>query len=137
MALAMGAQGIWMGTRFIATNESYAHDNYKQKLIEIDNTGTVITLGHSGKTCRLIKNDFTDYWDAHPEEVQPFPSQLRMVGEKASVAGRENGDMTNGSCPAGQSAGLIHDVKPASELVRDIVSDAHGIISNLAKLTGE
>ncbi len=137
MALAMGAQGIWMGTRFIATEESYAHANYKQKIIDIDNTGTVVTLGHSGKTCRLIKNDFTDYWDAHPEEVRPFPGQLHHVGEKASVAGRENGDMENGSCPAGQTSGLIHDIKPAAQLVQGIVVEAHGIISNLTALAGQ
>ena len=90
MALAMGAQGIWMGTRFITTDESYAHPNYKQKIVDIDNTGTVVSKGHSGKTCRLIRNDFTDYWDSHPEEIKPFPNQLRVVGEPASVAGREH-----------------------------------------------
>jgi len=137
MALAMGAQGIWMGTRFITTEESYAHENYKQKIVDIDNTGTVITLGHSGKTCRLIRNDFTDYWNSHPEEVQPFPKQLHLTGEKASVAGRENGDMENGSCPAGQTSGLIHEIKPAAQLVRDIVTEAHGIISNLTTLAGQ
>ena len=131
MALAMGAQGIWMGTRFIATDESYAHPNYKQKIVDIDNTGTVVSKGHSGKTCRLIKNDFTDYWDSRPDEIQPFPNQLRAVGEPASIAGREHGDMANGSCPAGQTAGLIHEVKPAGQLVRDIVAEAHGVIGKL------
>ncbi|HAD24757.1 MAG TPA: hypothetical protein DCF61_03365 [Alphaproteobacteria bacterium] len=137
MALAMGAQGIWMGTRFITTEESYAHQNYKDKIVDIDINGTVITLGHSGKTCRLIKNDFTDYWDSHPEEVQPFPKQLRIAGEKASVAGRENGDMANGSCPAGQTSGLIHAVKPAAEVMRDIVEEAHAVIGKLTTMAAE
>ncbi|MBV1904553.1 MAG: nitronate monooxygenase [Pseudomonadales bacterium] len=137
MALAMGAQGIWMGTRFITTEESYAHENYKQKIVDIDLTGTIVCKGHSGKTCRLIKNDFTDYWESHPEEILPFPRQLKAVGEPASIAGRENGDMANGSCPAGQTAGLIHKVKPAGQLVQDIVAEAHGIIGKLGVMAGQ
>lgn len=137
MALAMGAQGIWMGTRFITTEESYAHENYKQKIVDIDLNGTVITLGHSGKTCRLIKNEFTDYWDSHPDEVLPFPKQLRAAGEEASIAGRENGDMVNGSCPAGQTSGLIYEVKPAAQVVRDIVAEAHGIINGLTTMAAQ
>ncbi|MBV1876764.1 MAG: nitronate monooxygenase [Pseudomonadales bacterium] len=137
MALAMGAQGIWMGTRFITTDESYAHANYKQKIVDIDITGTTVSRGHSGKTCRLIENDFTHYWDTNPEEILPFPRQLKAVGEPASIAGRENGDMANGSCPAGQTSGLIHQVKPAGQLVQDIVAEAHGIIGNLTTMAAQ
>ena len=55
-AMAFGAQGLWMGTRFIATEESFAHRNYKDKIVDTDTAGTVITTAHSGKPCRLIRN---------------------------------------------------------------------------------
>jgi enoyl-[acyl-carrier protein] reductase II len=59
-ALSFGAQGVWMGTRFIASREARAHDDYKQKIAQTDSSGTVVTRAHSGKTCRLIRNGFTD-----------------------------------------------------------------------------
>ena len=59
-ALALGAEGVWMGSRFVASIEAYAHSNYKNKIVEIDEEGTTITRCHSGKPCRLIRNKFTN-----------------------------------------------------------------------------
>ncbi|HSR56970.1 MAG TPA: nitronate monooxygenase [Candidatus Binataceae bacterium] len=61
-AIALGAQGAWMGSRFVASIEAFAHSNYKNKIVEIDEEGTTITRCHSGKPCRLIRNKFTDSW---------------------------------------------------------------------------
>jgi enoyl-[acyl-carrier protein] reductase II len=132
-ALALGAQGVWMGTRFIATREARGHDNYKQKIVDTDVAGTVITRGHSGKTTRIIRNQFSDYWAQHPEDIKPFPFQLREVGQPASVAGRIHGDVDNGVLAAGQSSGVVHDIPAAGDLVRQIVAEAEQVLSRLTK----
>ena len=130
-ALVLGAEGVWMGTRFIATAEATAHDNYKQSIVETDTAGTVVTRAHSGKPCRLIRNDFTDHWAAREGEIQPFPLQVLQVGNPASVLGRHQGDVANGVLPAGQSAGLINGVKTAEEVVNDIIDEAGVVMARL------
>ncbi len=127
-ALALGAQGVWMGTRFIATEEARGHDNYKGKIVEIDEDGTVVTRAHSGKTARIIRNDFTESWVGREADIKPFPYQLREVGEPASVRGRMEGDVANGVLAAGQSAGLIDAVKPAGQVIEDIMAEARAVL---------
>lgn len=131
-ALAFGAQGVWMGTRFIATEEALAHENYKVKLVEINETGTVVTRAHSGKTCRLVRNAFTASWEGREDEIEPYPLQALHVGHAASELGRRQGDTDNGVLPAGQSSGLIHDIKSAREVVDEIVEEAATVLERLA-----
>ena len=132
-AMAFGAQGVWFGTRFIATEESFAHHNYKDKIVNIDTAGTVVTRAHSGKTCRLIRNGYTASWEGREEEILPFPLQGRKFGHPASELGRHKGDVENGVLPAGQSSGLIHAVRPAGDVVRDIVAEAEGVLARIAR----
>jgi enoyl-[acyl-carrier protein] reductase II len=131
-SLALGATGVWMGTRFIATEEAHAHDNYKHKIASISETGTVVTRAHSGKPCRLIKNRFTEEWESRTNEIEPFPLQLLHVGKPASEIARLQGDVEHGSAPAGQGSGLIHDVPTAREVVEDIVAGARATLGRLA-----
>lgn len=123
-ALALGAQGVWMGTRFIATPESISHANYKAKIVATSVAGTTVTRAHSGKPCRLIANDFTKSWERRTSEIKPFPMQIMEVGHAASDAGRLQGDVENGVLPAGQSSGMIREVVPAGEVVRRTVAEA-------------
>src|SRR5215207_4435767 len=74
-ALALGAQGVWMGTRFIASTEARAHAAFKDKIVAIDEAGTVVTRCYSGKTMRAIRTRYTDEWEARKHELQPFPLQ--------------------------------------------------------------
>ncbi|MDI3327360.1 MAG: nitronate monooxygenase [Alicyclobacillaceae bacterium] len=127
-ALALGAEGIWMGTRFIATEEAFAHQNYKNKIVEIDGEGTVVTRAHSGKPVRMIRNRFTEEWERRSSEIQPYPLQLMNVGERAAILGRVEGDVDHGVLPAGQSSGLIGDIKPAAEVVRDTIREANAVL---------
>lgn len=133
-ALALGATGVWMGTRFIAADEACAHDNYKNKVIDVNESGTIVTRAHSGKPCRMIKNNFTDFWEDHKEEIEPFPLQVLHVGREASLRGRLHGDVDEGVVPAGQSAGLIKATKPAGEIVREIAGEAETTLERLAAL---
>ncbi|MGE3916692.1 MAG: NAD(P)H-dependent flavin oxidoreductase [Hyphomicrobiaceae bacterium] len=130
-ALALGAAGVWMGTRFIATTEARGHDNYKRRITEIDEDGTIVTRAHSGKTNRMIRNEFTRSWEGREREIKPYPLQLKEVGEPASYRGRIEGDVTTGVLPAGQSAGLIHAVESAGDVVRRIAEEAAAVLARL------
>jgi len=123
-ALALGAQGIWMGTRFVASIETYAHVNYKNKIVETDEEGTTITRCHSGKPCRLIRNKFTESWIGREAEIEPFPLQSMKVGFPLAEKARYEGKIEEGGLACGQTAGLIHSIKPAGQIVRDVMEDA-------------
>ena len=134
-AIAFGAQGVWMGTRFIASREARAHDNYKHKIVETDTSGTIVTRAHSGKPCRLIQNAFTGSWVGREAEIEPFPLQGINVGHPASQRGRIEGDVENGVLPAGQSSGLIHAAPSAGDIVRGVVEEAETVLASLTSET--
>ncbi len=130
-ALALGAEGVWMGTRFIATVEARAHRNYKTAITATDASGTVVTRAHSGKPCRLIRNRFTDSWAGREAEIEPYPLQALHVGHPASELGRLQGDVEAGVLPAGQSCGLIEDVPTAAAVVERVVAEAEAALRRL------
>jgi len=130
-ALAFGAAGVWMGTRFIASDEARGHANYKNKIVEIDEDGTVISRGHSGKPNRMIANRFTRSWEGREADIKPFPLQMIDVGNPASHAGRIEGDVDDGVLPAGHGAGLLEAVLPAGQIVADIVAEADAVLRRL------
>ena len=132
-ALALGAHGVWMGTRFIATTEARGHDNYKRRITEIDEDGTIVTRAHSGKANRMIRNGFTRAWEGRDGEIQPYPLQLRAVGEPASYRGRIEGDVEMGVLACGQSAGLIERVEAAGDVVRTIAAHAAAVLALLPR----
>ena len=76
-ALTLGADGVWIGTRFIATPEARAVDGYKETLLATPEDGTVISRAYTGKTCRVVRNDWTQHFEEHPDELAPFPAQVR------------------------------------------------------------
>ena len=127
-ALALGADGVWMGSRFIASVEAYAHPNYKNKVVEIDEEGTTITRCHSGKPCRLIRNKFTDSWVGREAEIKPFPIQSVEYGFRLAEKARYEGKIEEGGMACGQSAGLINSVQPAGQIVRDVMSEAQATL---------
>jgi enoyl-[acyl-carrier protein] reductase II len=124
--------GGGMGTRFIATREARGHDSYKRRIVDTDEEGTVVSHGHSGKPVRMIRNRFTEYWEAHVGDIRPYPQQLIEVGESAAVRGRIEGDIDNGVLPAGQSAALVRDIRSAGDVVAAIVGEARGVLAALA-----
>ena len=134
-ALALGAAGVWVGTRFIATPEARAVDGYKDALVGAAEDGTVVTRAYTGKTCRTIRNDWTAHHERHPDEVRPFPEQV-LVSTRAGVnhLGWPDGtpvDPAREFYPAGQGVGAIHDLVPAGELVRRIVHEAERALAAL------
>jgi enoyl-[acyl-carrier protein] reductase II len=128
-ALALGAQGVWIGTRFVASVEAYAHVNYKNKIVEIDEEGTTVTRCQSGKPARLIRNKFTESWVGRESEIQPFPIQSMKVGTAAAEKARYEGKIEEGGMACGQTAGLIRSIKPARQIVRDIMFEAESALT--------
>src|SRR5215472_3184475 len=131
-ALALGAVGVWMGTRFIATHEAFGHDNYKKKIVAIDEEGTVVHRGATGKPCRAIRNEFTREWEKRTAEILPFPLQAQRVGFPAAVRAREEGDVDRGHAACGQSAGLIEDIVAAREVIERLVAEAEDVLARMS-----
>jgi enoyl-[acyl-carrier protein] reductase II len=127
-SLALGADGVWMGTRFIATPEARSVDGYKEALLGTAEDGTVITRAYTGKTCRVVRNDWTRYYDEHPDELQPFPAQaIAAARAGANHLGAPDGtasDPAREFFPCGQGVGAIDELVPAGDLVRRIVEEA-------------
>ncbi len=130
-ALSLGACGIWLGTRFVATKEANSHDNYKQKIVDATEEGTQVTKCFTGKSCRVIKNRYVDQWEDRQGEIKPFPEQMMVDSAKMDAAmGRGNTDL--GLMPAGQISGAIQEVKSAGDVVREIMEEAEEVLSWLA-----
>jgi len=140
-ALAMGAVGVWVGTRFVASKEAFAHDNYKNKIAEIDDEGTTRSRCFTGKPCRVIKNKTTAAWEGREAEMLPFPLQIAKVseelGENVYEASRLHGKIEIGSCAAGQASALIHEVRSAGGIVDDVIREAEEILQRLGRPTGK
>jgi enoyl-[acyl-carrier protein] reductase II len=135
-AIALGADGVWMGTRFIATPEARAVDGYKDALLRSHEDETVISRGFTGKTLRAIRNDWTQYIEEHPEELRPFPEQMgRAVAANALHLGGDQSTPVdpNRECyPSGQGVGAIHELEPAGDIVRRIVDEAEHALARAA-----
>jgi enoyl-[acyl-carrier protein] reductase II len=137
-ALALGADGIWVGTRFIATPEAHTVNGYKEKLLELHEDGTTVTKAYTGKTCRVVENAYTREFVEAGGVPEPFPMQvLKSLKDGANHLG---GDETSQDIdpdrefwPAGQGAGAITDIVPAGELVLRFVREAEDALGVVQK----
>ncbi len=119
-ALALGAEGVQIGTRFAATVESSAHDNFKRKILEAKDGDTILLFRKIGPT-RLIKNEFSDkVYKAELDGASEIELK-NLLGEKKERLGIFEGDEKNGMMEAGQGVGLIDDILPVSELFSKLV----------------
>jgi enoyl-[acyl-carrier protein] reductase II len=130
-ALALGAQGAVFGTRFVASEESQAHQGYRQAIVDARDDETVRTRSYTGKPARAIRNSRTDEWESRASEIKPFPMQAgRSIQEGVMdyMGHGESFDADRTFLPAGQGAGLIDDIKPAAEIFADIIREAEEVI---------
>jgi len=137
-SLALGADGVWIGTRFIATPEARAVNGYKDQLLATGEDGTTISRAYTGKTCRVVANDWTRHYDKNPADLQPFPQQA-VASMQAGVnhLGFPSGTEVDASrefYPAGQGVGSINDLVPAGELVRRIVAEASAVLTRVGNI---
>jgi enoyl-[acyl-carrier protein] reductase II len=138
-ALALGADGVWMGTRFIATPEARGVAGFKDALLRTGEDGTIISRAFSGKTMRVVRNRYTAFFEEHPDELRPFPDQLLRSMEDGAFhlgAGEDAPgiDPERECYPTGQGVGAIHSLTPAADLVAQIVDQAEQALARVARL---
>jgi enoyl-[acyl-carrier protein] reductase II len=121
-AMVLGADGVQVGSRFAASVESSAHENFKNKIIETKEGETQVTLKELAPV-RLIKNKF--YQDVQQLYTKcPTKEELsELLGRARAKHGMFEGDLEEGELEIGQIAGLIHDIKPAAEIISEMIAD--------------
>ena len=121
-AMTLGADGVQMGSRFAASTESSAHDNFKTTIVNTNEGDTMLTLKELAPV-RLIKNKFfNDVQELYAK--CPTPEDLKtLLGRARAKRGMFEGDLEEGELEIGQIAGLIHDILPVEEIVKNIVSE--------------
>ncbi len=134
-ALSLGADGVWLGTRFIATPEARTVAGYKETLLGLHEDGTVVSRAYTGKTCRVVRNDWTQHFEEHPDELLPFPAQVAASAKAgANHLGAADGTPTDPQrefYPCGQGVGAIDELEPAGDVVRRLVAEAEAVIDRL------
>ena len=134
-ALCLGAVGIQMGTRFIATRESPIHDNYKQKLLELKETETRM-VGRKIGPLRVAINPCSDEM-AEFESVTDNPKELRSkIGYQKFPEAALQGDVDRGLVVAGQIVGMVRDLPPVADLIRGIVDQAAAALEENTRRIG-
>lgn len=127
-ALALGADGINMGTRFMVTKEAPIHDGIKQKIVEMDETQTRLIFRSFRNTARVYKNGIADKVAEIEAEGGEFGEVHEMVSGKNQEKAWSTGDIEAGMVTVGMCGGLINDIPTCEELVSNIMSDAEAII---------
>jgi enoyl-[acyl-carrier protein] reductase II len=135
-ALTLGAQGVWIGTRFIATPEARAGAEYKDAIVRAGSSDTLITRCYSGKPMRVLKNTYAESWRTREDEIALFPQQAAFSLEAGvmnfMLDSYTEMDATRSCMPAGQGCGGINEILPAAEVVRRLVGDAQAALEQAA-----
>jgi NAD(P)H-dependent flavin oxidoreductase YrpB (nitropropane dioxygenase family) len=124
-ALVMGCEGVWVGTRFLATVESGLADWQKAELVAAADQSPVISRAYTGKRFRMLPNRWTEAWEQAELEPLPMPLQPvltgQVLGALATDRGGRQGVSMNG---AGNIVGLVDEILPAATVVEQMVIDA-------------
>ena len=132
-ALALGAEGVLLGTRFLATDESPLHPNHKQAIVQSTGHDTVLTeipdvaAGNvwPGAMARTLRNRFVEQWAGREWQLRQHAQEVA----KAALTARQTGDVANAPLLIGQDAGLIDTVLPAAEVIQRMVTEAADIMT--------
>ncbi len=129
-AFALGARGVQMGTRFVASKECTIAQTYKEAIVKAKDRDTVVTGRATGHPVRILKNKLAREF-LKLESSGASVEELEKFGEgRLRLAARE-GDVVNGSVMAGQISGLIRDIKPVKDIIEDIVKEANEVLKNI------
>ena len=133
-ALALGAEGIVMGTRFMATKECPIHPNYKEWLLKATERDTVLVMRSVRNTHRVLKSKVTEELQKMEARGASLEEMLPIIGGDASKRVALEGDLDAGKVLAGEAVGLIHDIPTVKELIDRIISEAKLIGQHLYNL---
>lgn len=121
-AMVLGADGVQVGSRFVASEEASSHPSFKQKVVEAQEGDTYLTLKELAPV-RLLKNKFYHDIQALYTKGADIESLKTLLGRARAKKGMFEGDLDEGELEIGQIAGLIHDIKPAAELVQQLLDE--------------
>ena len=133
-AMALGADGVQIGSLFAASTESSAHEFYKHAVVDATDGATVLTLKQLNPV-RLLRNAFYRQV-VQAEEEKATPEQLKeLLGKGRARMGIMEGDLENGELEIGQAAALIHEVKPVARIMHELVSEFNKSTQTLTNFT--
>lgn len=130
-ALVLGADGVQIGSRFVASEEASSHPRFKQKIVESKEGDTQLTLKELAPV-RLLKNKFYNDIQALYKKTPTIEELKKMLGRARAKKGMFEGDLEEGELEIGQVAGLIHEIKPAAKIVEEIITDFDNTRNQLA-----
>ena len=127
-AMILGADGVQVGSRFVASEESSAHMAFKNRVAEAKDGDTILTLKELAPV-RLLKNKFSEEV-MELYKTNPSIDEIKaLLGRARAKKGMFEGDLENGELEIGQIAGLVNEVKPAAEIVKEMVSEFNEAIA--------
>lgn len=121
-AMVLGADGVQVGSRFAASEESSAHENFKETIVNVKEGDTQLTLKELAPV-RLIKNKFYQDVQHLYEKCATKEDLISLLGRARAKLGMFEGDLIEGELEIGQVAGLIHEIKPAGAIVEEMIAD--------------
>lgn len=133
-ALSLGASGVQIGTRFAATVESSAHENYKRKILEAKDNDTVLAFAKIG-LMRMIKNDFAERAVKAEREGWDEIKLKELLASKRERLGIFEGDEIEGAMEAGQGVGLIKDIPKVEVLFKRLIDEYYSALNRLNKIS--
>ncbi len=131
--MILGADGVQVGSRFAASEESSAHQGFKDRIVQAKEGDTLLTLKELAPV-RLLKNNF---FDELMELYSQNPSKedlINLLGRARAKRGMFEGDLENGELEIGQISGLIHDIKPAAEIISEMMEEFYQIKNNIKNI---
>ena len=121
-AMTLGADGVQIGSRFVASPESSAHENFKKVVVDANEGDTLLTLKELTPV-RLIKNDFFNQVQNAYNDCATVEQLNELLGRGRAKKGMFEGDLIEGELEIGQISGLIDEIKPAAEIVKEIITE--------------
>jgi enoyl-[acyl-carrier protein] reductase II len=132
-ALALGAEGVQMGTRFAATIESSAHQNYKKKVVEASDSDTILAFKKIGLV-RMIKNEFAEKAKIAETEGWKEDELRKLLGKKREMMGIFEGNEAEGEFEAGQSSGLVKEIYSVESLFKKLLNEVEEALDRNQKI---
>ena len=132
-AMSLGADGVQIGSRFVASNESSAHINFKNKIIETNDGDTMLSLKKL-VSVRLIKNKFYSEIEKLENEGASREKLAEALGKGRAKLGMFDGDLEDGELEIGQIAALFEDIKPASVILNEIIAEFNEAVAEIKNL---
>jgi enoyl-[acyl-carrier protein] reductase II len=132
-AMALGAEGVQIGSRFVASEGSSAHQNFKEVVVKANEGDTVLTLKELTPV-RLIKNEFYNRVEEAEARCASVEELKEILGRARAKKGMFEGDLVEGELEIGQISALIKEIKPAAEIVKEIVDEYNATLKHINSL---